>query len=96
MDCNFNQSEKEKTKSSRKSRIEIWKSTSFDGKPMISIVDYRDGSMTDYVLQRKAKLPKGEPFSYKGEMMYPEYIDTDEFLGRNGFNRMRTLEDVLG
>lgn len=78
-----------------KNTIEIWKSKSFDNKPMITIIDYRDGSMTDYVLISKTKLPKGDPFLYKGEMIDPEYIDTDEFLGRNGYKRMRILEDIL-
>jgi len=95
MDCSFNQSEKEKTKSSRKARFEIWTMDGFDGKT-ITIIDYRDGSMTDYVLKSKTKLPKGEPFLHEGKMIDQEYIDTDEFLGRNGFKRMRTLEDVLG
>ena len=84
MDCNFKQSVKEKKKKSN--MIEIWKATSFDGKPMISIIDYRDGSMADYVLYKKSDLPKGD---------INGYIDTDEFLKPNGYKRMRTLEDIL-
>ena len=67
--------------------IEIWKTSTFDGKPMISVINYRDGSMTDYVLQKKSDLPKGD---------INGYIDTDEYLKRaGGFKRMRQIEDIL-
>jgi len=65
--------------------IEIWKIDGFSGKT-ITVIDYRNGSMTDYVLEKKSKLPKGD---------INGYIDTEEFLKPNGYKRMKTLEDIL-
>ena len=85
MKC-FEQSAKEIKKKSNKTMIEIWKATNFEDKPMITIVNYRDGSTTDYVLYKKTDLPKGD---------INGYIDTDDYLKPNGYKRMRTLEDIL-
>ena len=85
MDCNFKQTVKEIKKRHNKTMIEIWTVDGFSGKT-ITIVDYRDGSITDYVLEKKSKLQKGDVNGY---------IDTDDYLKPNGYKRMRTLEDIL-
>jgi len=91
MKC-FEQSAKEIKKRHNKTMIEIWKTTNFDDKPMITIVDNRNGDVSNYVLEgKKEKLPKNEDNKENGL----EYIDTDDYLKPNGYKRMRTLEDIL-
>lgn len=68
---------------------EIWKST-YDGKPMITIVDRLTGETMEFVLFSKGTLPKNSDSSID-----MEYIDTDEYYGRNGFKRARTYEELM-
>lgn len=68
----------------------MWKSTNFDGKPMITIVDQVTGQTMDFVLESKGTLPKNTD-----ESIDMEYIDTDDYYGRNGFKRARTYEDIM-